>query len=35
MRLSMDLELQDIPGQLLLAMQPLSDNKANIISIAV
>ena len=33
MRLSMDLELQDIPGQLLLAMQPLSDNKANIISV--
>ena len=33
MRLSMDLELQDVPGQLLLAMQPLSDNKANIISV--
>ncbi len=33
MRLSMDLELQDIPGQLLLAMQPLKDNKANIISV--
>ncbi len=33
MRLSMDLELQDIPGQLLLAMQPLRDNKANIISV--
>jgi ACT domain-containing protein len=29
----MDLELQDIPGQLLLAMQPLKDNKANIISV--
>ncbi|MFZ2472685.1 MAG: amino acid-binding protein [Methanothrix sp.] len=33
MRLSMDLELQDIPGQLLLALQPFSDNKANIISV--
>ena len=33
MRLSMDLELQDIPGQLLLAMQPLKDSKANIISV--
>ena len=33
MRLSMDLELQDIPGQLLLAMQPMKDNKANIISV--
>ena len=33
MRLSMDLELQDIPGQLLLALQPLSDNRANIISV--
>jgi len=33
MRLSMDLELQDIPGQLLLAMQPLKDYKANIISV--
>ncbi len=33
MRLSMDLELQDIPGQLLLALQPLKDNKANIISV--
>jgi ACT domain-containing protein len=29
----MDLELQDIPGQLLLALQPLRDNKANIISV--
>jgi len=29
----MDLELQDIPGQLLLAMLPLRDNKANIISV--
>ena len=33
MRLSMDLELQDIPGQLLLALQPLKDTKANIISV--
>ena len=33
MRLSMDLELQDIPGQLMLALQPLRDNKANIISV--
>ena len=33
MRLSMNLELQDIPGQLLLALQPLSENKANIISV--
>jgi ACT domain-containing protein len=33
MRLSMDLELRDIPGQLLLALQPLRDNKANIISV--
>ena len=33
MRLAMDLELQDIPGQLLLALQPFRDNKANIISV--
>jgi ACT domain-containing protein len=33
MRLSMDLELQDIPGQLMLALQPLRDSKANIISV--
>jgi ACT domain-containing protein len=33
MRLSMDLELQDVPGQLLLALQPLRDNKANIITV--
>ncbi len=33
MRLSMDLELQDVPGQLLLALQPLKDSKANIISV--
>jgi ACT domain-containing protein len=29
----MDLELQDVPGQLLLALQPLKENKANIISV--
>jgi ACT domain-containing protein len=28
----MDLELQDVPGQLILALQPFWDNKANIIS---
>lgn len=33
MRLSMNLELQDIPGQLLLALQPFKDIKANIISV--
>ena len=33
MRLSMDLELQDVPGQLLLALQPFKDNRANIISV--
>lgn len=33
MRLSMDLELLDRPGQLLTALQPLRDNKANIISV--
>lgn len=33
MRLAMDLELQDVPGQLLTALQPLKDNKANIISV--
>ena len=33
MRLSMDLELQDVPGQLLLALQPFKDIKANIISV--
>lgn len=29
----MDLELQDVPGQLITALQPLKDNKANIISV--
>ena len=33
MRLSMNLELQDVPGQLLLALQPFKDIKANIISV--
>lgn len=33
MRLAMDLELQDVPGQLLLALQPLKEVKANIISV--
>ena len=33
MRLSMDLEQQDVPSQLLLALQPFRDNKANIISV--
>jgi ACT domain-containing protein len=33
MRLSMDLELQDIPGQLMLALLPFRDNKANIFSV--
>jgi ACT domain-containing protein len=29
----MDLELQDIPGQLLLALKPISDFKGNLISV--
>jgi ACT domain-containing protein len=29
----MDLELQDVPGQLLLALQPLKEAKGNIISV--
>ncbi|RQD88080.1 amino acid-binding protein [Methanosalsum natronophilum] len=33
MRVSMDLELKDIPGQLLLALQPISDLKGNLISV--
>lgn len=33
MRLSMELELQDVPGQLLLALQPIRDNKGNIITV--
>ena len=33
MRLSMDLELQDVPGQLILALEPFSLYKSNIISV--
>ncbi|TGC11502.1 amino acid-binding protein [Methanolobus halotolerans] len=33
MRVSMDLELKDIPGQLLLALKPISDFKGNLISV--
>ncbi len=33
MRLSMDLELQDVPGQLILALEPFSLYKGNIISV--
>jgi ACT domain-containing protein len=33
MRLSMDLELKDVPGQLLLALKPVSDANGNIISV--
>ena len=33
MRLSMDLELQDIPGQLMLSLEPFKKYKGNIISV--
>jgi len=33
MRLSMDLELQDVPGQLLAALEPLKFHNGNIISV--
>ncbi|WP_406661170.1 amino acid-binding protein [Methanolobus sp. ZRKC3] len=33
MRVSMDLELKDIPGQLLLALNPISDFKGNLITV--
>ena len=33
MRLSMDLELQDIPGQLVLALEPFKKYKGNIIGV--
>lgn len=33
MRLSMDLELQDIPGQLVLSLEPFKTYKGNIISV--
>ncbi|MDI6902278.1 MAG: amino acid-binding protein [Methanocellales archaeon] len=33
MRITMDLELKDIPGQLVLALQPISDFEGNIVSV--
>lgn len=33
MRVSMDIELKDIPGQLLLALKPISELKGNLISV--
>lgn len=33
MRVSMDIELKDIPGQLLLALNPISEFKGNLISV--
>lgn len=33
MRVSMDIELKDIPGQLLLALKPISEFKGNLISV--
>jgi ACT domain-containing protein len=33
MRVSMDIELKDVPGQMLLALQPLSEYKANLITV--
>lgn len=33
MRVSMDIELKDVPGQMLLALQPLSELKANLITV--
>ncbi|RKY39514.1 MAG: amino acid-binding protein [Candidatus Makaraimicrobium thalassicum] len=33
MRVSMNLELKDIPGQLVLALQPISEIKGNILSV--
>lgn len=33
MRVSMDLELKDIPGQLVLALKPVSEYKGNLISV--
>ena len=33
MRVSMDIELKDVPGQMLLALQPLSECKANLITV--
>jgi ACT domain-containing protein len=33
MRVSMDIELKDVPGQMLLALQPLSECRANLITV--
>lgn len=33
MRVSMDIELRDVPGQMLQALQPLSECKANLITV--
>ncbi|HJH32811.1 MAG TPA: amino acid-binding protein [Methanosarcinaceae archaeon] len=33
MRVSMDIELKDIPGQLLLALNPISELKGNLVSV--
>jgi len=33
MRVSMDIELKDVPGQLLLALNPISELKGNLISV--
>ena len=33
LRVSMDIELKDVPGQMLLALQPLSECKANLITV--
>lgn len=33
MRVSMDLELKDIPGQLLLVLKPISDFKGNLVTV--
>lgn len=33
MRITMDLELKDTPGQLVLALQPISDFEGNIVSV--
>lgn len=33
MKISMDIELQDIPGQLVRALQPISDSGGNIVSV--
>ena len=33
MKVTMDIELKDEPGQLILALEPVSNNKANLISV--